>query len=312
MPACGPLVVRFAPSPTGCMHAGNVFASLMSWLVARRTGGEVVLRIEDLDRGRSRAEYADLAMRDFDFLGLSWDRGPFFQQGRDSAYRQAFDDIARKARVYPCYCTRADLHAASAPHAGEHARYPGTCRNLSPAQLERARAKAQSQDREAAWRLSVPDASFGAVDLFQGAFQMNLSRECGDFVVRRSDATYAYQLAVVVDDAAQGTNCVVRGCDLLSSTPQQMYLQELLGIAHPLYAHVPLLVAPDGRRLSKRHADAGLDSLLQRYETAAGVLGHIAFVAGIIDQDEPASCDDLVREAHLERLRGVRQLTWRP
>ena len=207
------------------MHAGNIFAALMSWLIVKSEGGRMVLRIEDLDVSRSRQSYVDQVMRDFEYLGLTWDEGPFFQQGRDEAYRQAFNALEERGLVYPCFCTRADLHAASAPHRGEKLVYPGTCRNLS--MEERAE---RSQTRDPAWRLRVPDKTYALDDLVQGHFEQNLEAECGDFIVRRSDGLFAYQLAVVVDDAAQGVNCIVRGMDLLVSTPQQMYLQELLGL----------------------------------------------------------------------------------
>ena len=266
-----PVVGRFAPSPTGRMHAGNVFAALTAWLVAKSQGGRIVLRIEDLDAERSKPVYIDAVQRDFEALGLTWDEGPYFQHDRTEAYRAAYDELRERGLVYPCFCTRADLHAASAPHRGEKPVYPGTCRHLGDG--ERA---VRAQQRMPAQRLIVPDREVAFVDQVQGPYAQNLAADCGDFLVQRSDGAFAYQLAVVVDDAAQGVTSVVRGVDLLCSTPQQLYLQELLGLPHPVYAHIPLLVAERDRRLSKRDRDAALDALLARFKTPEAVIGHIA------------------------------------
>lgn len=305
-----PVVGRFAPSPTGRMHAGNVFAALVAWLVAKSQGGRIVLRIEDLDVDRSKPEFIDAAQRDFETLGLTWDEGPYFQHGRTEAYRCAFDDLASRGLVYPCFCTRADLHAASAPHFGEKLVYPGTCRGLD----ETARA-ARARERRPSFRLIVPEDTVCFEDQVQGSVSQNLARECGDFLVRRSDGLFAYQLAVVVDDAAQGVTSVVRGVDLLSSTPQQMYLQRLLGYSTPTYAHVPLFVSRTDRRLSKRDRDAALDELIARFRSPAGVIGHIAWVAGLIDADEPRMPEELLAEFDLaslaDRFADVIQIPWR-
>ena len=303
------VVGRFAPSPTGRMHAGNVFAALMSWLVAKSQGGRIVLRIEDLDVERSKPHWADQVQRDFEALGLTWDDGPFYQQGREEAYREAFDALDERARVFPCFCTRADLHAASAPHRGEKLVYPGTCRNLSDAQVGERMVQ-----RKPAYRVAVPDRDYAFEDLVQGPYRQNLARDCGDFVVRRSDGLFAYQLAVVVDDAAQGVNCIVRGMDLLVSTPQQLFLQDELHLPHPTYAHIPLMVGERDRRLSKRDRDAGIDELLSRYKSPAGVIGHVAFVAGLVEQDEPITCDELLDAFKLEQLRAFPdnvQILWK-
>ncbi len=304
-----PVIGRFAPSPTGRMHAGNVFAALVAWLVAKSQGGRIVLRIEDLDAERSKPEYADAVRRDFERLGLTWDEGPCFQHDRAEAYRAAFDELQARGLVYPCFCTRADLHAASAPHRGEKPVYPGTCRALSEA--ERAR---RALERPPSERLMVPDETVSFDDLVQGPYAQNLARDCGDFLVRRSDGAFAYQLAVVVDDAAQGVNSVVRGVDLLCSTPQQMHLQTLLGLPHPTYAHVPLLVAERDRRLSKRDRDAALDALLARFGTPAGVIGHIAWLTGLAPVDEPAMPEELLAtfdvDALPDRFDDLVQIRW--
>ena len=288
---------RFAPSPTGRMHAGNVFAALMSWLIVKSQGGSIVLRLDDLDVERSRAEYADVIMKDFELLGLTWDEGPYRQQGRDEAYSDAFRTLEQKGLVYPCFCTRADLKAASAPHRGEKAVYPGTCASLSAEEVRMHEAQ-----RRPAWRIRVPDEDYGLTDLVQGEFSQNLASECGDFVIRRSDGLFAYQLATVVDDAEEGVNLIVRGMDLLVSTPQQAFLQDALGLPHSSYAHVPLFVAERYRRLSKRDRDAGMDELLVRFGSPEAVIGHIAYLANIIDRDEPASCEDLLAEFDVSNL----------
>ena len=292
-----PVVGRFAPSPTGRMHAGNVFAALTAWLVAKSQGGRIVLRIEDLDAERSKPVYIDAVQRDFEALGLTWDEGPYFQHDRTEAYRAAYDELRERGLVYPCFCTRADLHAASAPHRGEKPVYPGTCRHLSDG--ERA---VRAQQRMPAQRLIVPDREVAFVDQVQRSYAQNLVADCGDFLVQRSDGAFAYQLAVVVDDTAQGVTSVVRGVDLLCSTPQQLYLQELLGLPHPVYAHIPLLVAERDRRLSKRDRDAALDALLARFKTPEAVIGHIAGITGLAPTCDPATPEELLATFDLAAL----------
>lgn len=305
-----PVVGRFAPSPTGRMHAGNIFAALMAWLIAKSQGGRIVLRIEDLDRQRSRREYIDGVQADFELLGLTWDVGPYFQQGREEAYRAAYQALEDRGLIYPCFCSRADLHAASAPHRGEKLVYPGTCRSLTPE--ERARRAAE---KDPAVRIIVPHRAHSLIDQIQGPYRQMLDEECGDFLIRRSDGAFAYQLAVVVDDAEQGVTSVVRGMDLLCSTPQQLYLQDLLGLPHPVYAHVPLLVAEKDRRLSKRDHDASLEALLARFGTPEGVIGHIAWLTGIRDEDEPATPEQLLDGFDVthaaERFPDLVQIRWR-
>lgn len=300
-----PVVGRFAPSPTGRLHAGNLFAAVVAWAWARRHGGRMVLRIEDLDRDRSKPEFVDAIMRDYERMGLTWDEGPFFQSDRTEAYEEAYRSLEREGLLYPCFCTRADLHAASAPHPGERFVYPGTCRHLSAS--ERAERAAL---RRPAWRLSVSDETVSFVDAFQGPFRQSLSHECGDFVVRRADGAFAYQLAVVVDDAAHGVTSVVRGYDLLSSTPQQVYLQRLLGLESPVYGHIPLVVAESGRRLSKRDRDAGIEELFERFGSAEAIVGHMAALAGLIGEERPLSVEELSVEGDFSALVGRRELQW--
>ena len=283
------VVGRFAPSPSGRMHLGNVFSALLAWLSVRSAGGKMVLRIEDLDPDRCRPEYAAQLRRDLEWLGLDWDREQTPQSLRPECYWQQFERLTRMGLIYPCYCSRNELHAASAPHASDGTFvYAGTCRDLTAA--ERA-----AKTRRPAWRVRVPDEEVSFLDGLQGEVRENLARECGDFILRRSDGVYAYQLAVVVDDAAGGVTEIVRGADLLRSTPRQLWLQEQLGFPHPHYYHVPLLCAPDGRRLSKREHDLDLGALRQTL-TAEQLLGKLAFLAGLLDRPEAASAAELTRE----------------
>lgn len=372
------VVGRFAPSPTGRMHLGNVFSSLLAWLSVRSQGGKLVLRIEDLDDRARSGPWDALLMDDLRWLGLDWDEGPYYQTDRIDLYADAVRQLDDMGLVYPCFCTRAELHAASAPHASDGTPvYAGTCRELTAAEVA-----VRSKARPPALRLKVPPvqgiassrgsfesdapeskhsktelADFGnsmpreltfgdcsergvrggaalqdTADGTRGGAALQgaaggvrgaaasrsaaggdagvmhfedrtygpqrevLAEECGDFLVRRSDGVYAYQLAVVVDDADMGVNEVVRGCDLLGSTARQMYLQDLLGYAHPSYAHVPLLVAPDGRRLSKRDRDCDMGVLREHFGMPEALLGRLAYVAGLVPSPEPRTADKLVDE----------------
>lgn len=280
------LVGRFAPSPSGRMHLGNVFAGLMAWCSVRSVGGEMVLRIEDLDPQRTSPAYAEQIKRDLQALGMDWDREVPWQSTRKEAYDRVFARLDRLGLLFPCYCSRSQVHAASAPHLGQSEFvYAGTCRDLTPEQ--RAAKK-----RLPAWRLRVPAEEWTVHDGLQGDYSELLSRDCGDFVVRRADGVYAYQLAVVADDGENGVTQVVRGRDLLASTPRQLYLFHLLGKPAPDYYHVPLLLAPDGRRLSKRDQDLDLGVLLQRHRPE-DIIGSLAFAAGLLEKKEPISAREL-------------------
>ena len=290
------LVGRFAPTPSGRMHLGNVFAAMVAWLSVRSRGGALVLRMEDLDTQRTSDEYAETLRQDLKWLGLDWDLETAPQSKRSDVYDHYFEMLREKGLLYPCFCTRSQLHSVNAPHLSDGTYvYPGTCRNLTAE--ERA-----AFDRSPSWRLEVPDRVWQFTDLCQGAYQQNLSTDCGDFVVRRADNVYVYQLAVTVDDGEAGVTEVVRGMDLLSSAPRQMYLQELLGFPHPTYGHVPMLMSPDGRRLSKRDKDLDLGVLRQRMRPEA-LLGILASSAGIIDRNVSISAAELSREFKWENLR---------
>ena len=276
-------VGRFAPTPSGRMHLGNVFAALLAWLSVRSQGGTFILRMEDLDTQRTSNEYADMLREDIQWLGLDWDIETPPQSKRSNAYEKYFQLLAQRNLLYPCYCTRSQLHSVNAPHMSDGTYvYPGTCRNR----------KDKPADRKPAWRVMVPDRIWKIEDLVQGAYEENLLRDCGDFVVRRADGVFVYQLAVTVDDGESGVTEVVRGTDLIGSAPRQMYLQELFGFSHPTYAHVPMLLAPDGRRLSKRDRDMDLGELRKRM-TAEELLGTLAYTAGIVDKQQSIGAKDL-------------------
>ena len=295
---------RFAPSPSGRMHLGNAWSSLLAWLSVRSQGGVMVLRLEDLDRARCKPEFCAGVEEDLRWLGLDWDEGGlaggalYRQSERDDAYRAALETLERRELLYPCFCTRGQLHAASAPHRSDgDVIYPGTCRDLTEEErVERAKI------RRPAVRIRVPDAEIGFMDRLQGAYSENLARMCGDFILRRSDGVYAYQLAVVVDDAAMGITEVVRGQDLLTSTPRQIYLQRLLGYQTPDYCHVPLLCAADGRRLSKREADLTLQALRADGVQPETIVGRLAHAARLIDRPEPITPRELIPLFAVERL----------
>ena len=291
------VVGRFAPTPSGRMHLGNVFAALIAWASVRSRGGEMVLRMEDLDTQRTSGEFAQVLREDLRWLGLDYDRETSPQSRRSAAYDQYFEILREKGLLYPCYCTRSQLHGVNAPHLSDGTYvYPGTCRNLS------AQERAAFQ-RKPAWRVMVPDKRWQIRDLVQGDYALNLATDCGDMVVRRADGVYVYQLAVTVDDGEAGVTEVVRGMDLLSSAPRQMYLQELFGFPHPVYGHVPMLLAPDGRRLSKRDRDLDLGELRKRV-TPERLIGTLAHAAGLIERPEDISARELAAEFSWEKLRG--------
>ena len=290
-------VGRFAPTPSGRMHLGNVFAALIAWLSVRHDHGHMVLRMEDLDTQRTSAEFAQILREDLLWLGLDWDEETQPQSQRSHIYESYFEKLEAIGLLYPCYCTRSQLHSVNAPHLSDGTYvYAGTCRNLSEDQKA-------AFGRAPAWRVKVPDQEWTVSDKIQGIYTENLATHCGDFVVRRADGVYVYQLAVTVDDALAGVNQVVRGTDLLSSAPRQMYLQSLLGFSHPEYAHVPMLLAPDGRRLSKRDKDLDL-GYLRSHTTPEHLIGVLAHAAGLLDAPIPISAAELAGYFSFEKIRG--------
>jgi glutamyl-tRNA synthetase len=285
-----PSVGRLAPSPTGAQHLGNARTYLLAWLSARSQGGRVVLRIEDIDSPRVKPGAADQACADLRWLGLDWDLRPIFQTGRLALYEAALRRLQEQELVYPCTCTRGDVErAASAPHL-EHEGpvYPGTCAG------RRAADAASLADQPYAWRFRVGSQAREWVDRFRGPVRLNPRELGGDFVVWKSAGTPAYQLAVVVDDADQGVTEVIRGDDLGPSTPRQLLLYEALGLVPPQFAHVPLVVGPDGRRLAKRHGDTRLAALRSAGVRPEALLGLLAWSCGWLDRIEPIRAHDLL------------------
>lgn len=293
---------RFAPSPSGRMHLGNVFCALMAWLSCRAQNGTMLLRVEDLDPARCRPEYTEQLIRDLTWLGLDWDEGgdlPAYRQSERAAwYAECFARLEAMGRTYPCFCSRSELHDASAPHASDGTViYRGNCRALSDA--ERA---AKAAARAPAQRLWVNGDPITFTDHVYGQVKSNLAEDCGDFILRRSDGVYAYQLAVVADDAAMGVTEVVRGHDLLSSTPRQLLLYRLLGFTAPQFAHLPLLVAPDGKRLSKRERALDVGALQASGITAEQIIGMLAWLAGLTETAEPCTAKELVPIFDLRKI----------
>ena len=287
-------VGRFAPTPSGRMHLGNVFAALVAWLSVRSRDGEMVLRMEDLDTQRTSAEFAQVLREDLAWLGLDYDRETLPQSLRSDVYDKYFESLRERGLLYPCYCTRSQLHGINAPHLSDGTYvYPGTCRNLTE----------PPKGRIPSWRVMVTDKLWTLEDKCQGHYELNLATDCGDMVVRRADGVYVYQLAVTVDDGEAGVTEVVRGMDLLSSAPRQMYLQELFGFPHPEYGHVPMLLAPDGRRLSKRDKDLDLGELRKRVSPEQ-LIGTLAYAAGLVDRKCSLSAGELAAEFTWDKLKG--------
>lgn len=283
---------RFAPSPTGRMHLGNIYTALLSWLSVKSVGGEWILRIEDLDPQRSKSTYAEQIEDDLHWLGLPWDEGGYTagyrQSERADIYEYYFGLLQQKGVIYPCFCSRADIMASQAPHAGEHHVYAGTCRHLTDTERRK-----KMSERKPAIRLAVPDQTICFTDGHYGKHCANLKTDSGDFVVRRADGVFAYQLAVVVDDALMHINQVVRGNDLLTSTPQQIYLYRQLGFDVPQFYHLPLLCSASGERLCKRDKSLDLGELRKNF-SAEEIVGELAFLAHLIDKKEPVSPQELL------------------
>jgi glutamyl-tRNA synthetase len=292
---------RYAPSPTGDLHLGNLRTALLAWLFARCNDGQFVLRIEDLDRPRVRSGANERMLFDLRWLGLDWDEGPdiggpyapYIQSERQEIYTTYVQQLVDKDLIYPCYCSRAEIaRVASAPHGNEGPRYPGTCRNLTLAQ----RRQHEANNRRPSMRFRVDDErTVSFTDLLIGPVEQQVQQTVGDFIVCRSDGIFAYQFAVVVDDALMHINQVVRGVDLLQSTARQILLFEALGFQVPAFAHVPLLLDEDGKRFSKRTQSAGLEPLRAEGVSPAQVVGQMAAGCGLVDRGEQLSAGELAR-----------------
>jgi glutamyl-tRNA synthetase len=298
---------RYAPSPTGDLHLGNLRTALLAWLFARSAGGQFVLRIEDLDQPRVRPGASQRMLSDLRWLGLDWDEGPdiggpytpYTQSQRQEIYRSCLQRLVDNGLIYPCYCSRAEIaRAASAPQEDEGPRYPGTCRHLTQEQ----RRKHEANNRRPSLRFRVDDERIVSfTDVLAGPVEQHVQRALGDFSVCRSDGIFAYQFAVVVDDALMHINQVVRGADLLQSTPRQVLLYEALGFPLPTFAHVPLLLDEHGKRFSKRIQSAGLEPLWSAGATPAQVVGQLAAACGLVEPGTSISVHEL---AHRYKQRG--------
>jgi glutamyl-tRNA synthetase len=301
------IVGRLAPSPTGAQHIGNARTYLIAWLSARSQGGTVRLRIEDIDSPRVKPQATQQALDDLRWLGLDWNESPVIQSERIPLYQEALQSLQHKELVYPCTCTRSDVaSAASAPHAEhEGPTYPGTC-------AWRCVADAKDLTRHGlpfAWRFRVRESPT-FTDRFAGPQQIDLARLGGDFVVWKAAGTPAYQLAVVVDDAAMGVTEVIRGDDLIPSTPRQLLLYQALGITPPTFAHVPMVVGEDGRRLAKRHGDTRLATLREAGVRPEALIGLLAWSCGWIQKPEARWPRELLPLFRLETI-PHEPLVWR-
>lgn len=301
---------RLAPSPTGRLHLGNAWAFLLAWLSARACGGTLVSRLEDIDPERSKDHYAQAIIEDLAWLGLDWDagvgvcsadeRGPYRQSERGHVYAAILDRLARQGLTYPCFCSRRELRLlAAAPHIDDvGAPYPGTCRHLSAGQREERLA----QGRPACLRLRCPPFPIAFADAVQGPQNFLPEHYGGDFALRRSDGVIAYQLAVAVDDALMGITQVVRGRDILPSTPRQIALLEILGYPPPQYVHFPLLLDAEGQRLAKRHHSLTLHALRNMGVPPRRLIGFLGYKAGFQDTVQEVSPAELLPAFDLARL----------
>lgn len=304
---------RYAPSPTGALHLGNIRTALCAWLHARLTHGQFVLRIDDLDGPRVRPGAVEQIIDDLRWIGLDWNEGPteggkggpYFQSARILYYEAAFDMLRDAQKIYPCYCSRQDIsRLASAPHEGQATiRYPGTCRDLSENEL--AEKRQNQGNRSPAWRFRVPNEIVELDDVVMGKYSQHVERDVGDFVIRRGDGVFSYHLAVVVDDGLMGITDVVRGSDLLDSTPRQMVLQRELGLPNPRYWHVPLMRDAYGQRLSKRDGSESVAAWRLAGQSPSALIKHLFSSLDGCIQDGELGVSDLLRDLTFEGLRTM-------
>jgi glutamyl-tRNA synthetase len=283
-------VGRLAPSPTGGLHVGHARTFLVAWLAARSRGGRIILRIEDIDASRVRPGAAETAIDDLRWLGLDWDAGPYVQSERMEVYSAAMERLKRNELVYPCTCTRAEIaRSASAPHAEDEGPvYPGTCSGRTATDSMRL------GDRPFAWRFRVNESEVGWADMFLGPMAIDPKQNGGDFLVARSPFAPSYQLAVVVDDEANGVNQVIRGADLVPSTPRQILLDRALGGCGREFGHIPLVVGPDGRRLAKREGSIKLATLREQGVDPRRLIGWLARSYGWSEEVESSKAADWI------------------
>ena len=304
---------RFAPSPTGPLHLGNARSSLVTWLHARLIDATLIMRIEDLDRPRVKPGSTEQILTDLRWLGLDWDEGPdvggpvgpYIQSDRDPWYHQMMALLEQQSLVFPCFCSRKDIERlASAPH-GHTLTYPGSCRDLDSAGRELAQAR--HPNRAPAWRVKVPSQTFVARDQVLGEISQDLEGDVGDFVVWRSDGLFAYQLAVVVDDALMGISHITRGADLFPSSPRQMYLWQLLQYPQPEFWHIPLMLDETGRKMSKRDGSASIAEFRGRGGSCAALVGSLAASLGLVPVGTELTAAELLQSLTLQELRAALQ-----
>lgn len=297
-------VTRIAPSPTGALHLGNARTFLVNWALARQSGWRIVLRIDDLDSPRVKPGADRQAIEDLCWLGIDWDEGPVYETRLVPEYREHLRSLALRGDIYPCRCTRSQIAAASlsAPHADEHElRYPGTCRpaGLRPFDFD------SPEHEGAAWRLRVPDEQVRFDDCVAGPQEWNVQRHVGDFLVTNKQGVASYQLACVIDDSCSGINEVVRGDDLLSSTPRQIILQRLLGLASCRYWHLPIVTGPDGQRLAKRHGGWTIAQYREAGVTADRIRALVARWSGL-SPEGPVTAASWLSDCSIDRLPRTR------
>ena len=300
-PQKDPVVGRFAPSPSRRMHLGNIYTAVAAWLCAKSASGQYLLRMEDLDAMRCPMEFADLILSDMEWLGLTWDNEEIpYQSGRAPIYEEYFRKLSEAGLLYPCFCSRAQLHVAEAPHTSDgRVIYQRTCRGLTAEEVEERR-----KSRSPATRLILPHERLSFTDLQYGPQEYVLDEDWGDIIIRRSDGVFAYQLAVTIDDGLMGVNQVVRGRDLLSSAAPQLYLFKLLGFRQPDYLHLPLLLAEDSSRLSKRDRAVDVGFLREQLPSPEPLIGYIGYLLGQLERPEALTLPELLSVFDRKKIPG--------
>lgn len=292
-----PYIGRYAPSPTGALHLGNARTAVLAWLHARLNNGRFLLRMEDLDQPRVVEGSAEQILDDLQWLGLDWDGEVLVQSERLERYQAEFQALLEAGYVYPCFCSRKDIRQAiSAPH-GSVAVYPGTCRDLTKEQINK-----RARDKEPAWRFRVPDQKIVFNDGALGKLSESLALECGDFIIKRADGQFAYQLAVVVDDIAQNISSIVRGADLQQSTARQILLYRTLGATEPEFWHVPLMLDDNHIRLSKRDGSDSIQQWRQSGKSAEQLIALLMQSVGLWPSEDEVTATQLLEQLSLSEF----------
>ena len=294
------VIGRYAPSPTGDLHLGNLRTALLAWLQVRLQNGEFLLRMDDLDKPRVVNGSADKILRDLEWLGLDWDGDVIYQSKRTDLYQDALEQLTQRALTYECFCSRKDIQqAVSAPH-GSLGIYTGTCSDLNDELIELKR-----QHKAPAIRCRIRSKLIKFEDGCLGEFSRNLAHSCGDFVIKRADGLFAYQLATAIDDMQQGITEVLRGADLLESTARQLYIMRCLdsNIELPVYWHVPLMLDDQGERMAKRDGSLSITEWQANDRSASELIGFLAASIGLIDVEDSVSARDLLAELTIEKWR---------